>query len=298
MNDREKKISWAKSSGWIGVILLLIFCVKAPNYIESVGIESNVDGFDISKIDLYDINCETCSNPERFVFEQNKIIPNDKWHLKIYYFPNVDVDLIEIINGRFEAFEEWSGFTFTPTNNIDDSDIRIDADEQRGAYSFIGNSIFRLPKDIPTMNIGFTDIRPIIHPMDPGKLIKTFRVIDHEIMHTLGVTHEQFNKNGGIDWIVDRVYAYFRRFGWTDSDIERNVLGNRVEDFTESEADALSIMLYYFPCELTRGNEFCERINRILSPLDSAWVRQYYPRESDEKQKCFTKSQWDQIFNN
>jgi len=285
--NRSKKIAIL-----LGFIAILFFTI---GYLGCTNDEVITDHFN-----EYSFACESCNNPQHFIFESNKILPADKWHLKVWYFPDVNDNLVELINSRFEAFEEFTGLTFTKVDDIEDSDIRISADSGRGAYSYIGNSIFRIPNTVATMNIGFTDIRTIPHPYIHNELVKTFRVIDHEICHTLGLTHEQFNKNGGIEWVEDKVYEYYRRSGWSDAAIETNIIGNRNGVFIENEGDPESIMLYWIPCELTVGDDFCERINRLLSPVDSSWIYKYYPREDDNEEdwRCWTITEWNLIFQN
>lgn len=245
--------------------------------------------------------CQACSNPMRYTSEDRTIIPTDQRHMKVFYMDGVEDELRDMIEWRFEAFEEFTGITFTTTTEQDDSQIRVSADPSTGAWSYVGSTVLRIPKDRATMNIGFVDQRKIIHPKT-RKLIDTYRVIDHEILHTLGLGHEMLNTNTKIDWIEEEVYKYFGRAGWSKETIDFNILnkGNKSGEWTESEPDPYSLMMYYFPCSLTRTRTYCEKNNRILSELDSAWVRKFYPREAggeEEGYRCFTKEEWLSIYN-
>ncbi|UBF30354.1 hypothetical protein K9N68_34685 (plasmid) [Kovacikia minuta CCNUW1] len=69
-------------------------------------------------------------------------------------------------------------------NNAPDAEIRIAFDPNDGAWSYIGTDCLSIPKDQPTMNLGF---------LDGGTAA-------HEFGHAIGLGHEHQNPEGGIEW--------------------------------------------------------------------------------------------------
>ncbi len=95
-------------------------------------------------------------------------------------------------------------------DNAPDAEIRITFDPNDGAWSYIGTDCKSIPRDQPTMNLGF---------LDGGTAA-------HEFGHAIGCAHEHQNPKGGIEWneeVVLRDLAGPPNF-WTPDQIRHNVL--------------------------------------------------------------------------
>jgi len=309
MNDtqkRQRKVARARTLGaWLGLAVFISLFVSLFVYLRWQTLERKAEQAkqEVRYEAIQDHQCKTCSQPQRYTSRRSTILPLDGRDLRVYYYKSGEaaVNLAErqLIQSRFKAFEAITEtLKFTETQNEADSDIRVSADETDGAWSYVGSTVLQISKFRPTMNIGFMDRKFIAKN---GKVFETYRVIDHEILHTLGLGHEQFNSNGGIVWKEEAAYRYFERIGWTRADVDNNVFRKNSDAlFDQSEMDAESIMLYYFPCSITETQRYCERINRYMSRLDSSWLTKHYgdPRSTIHQNTTaeFTRQEWDRIF--
>tara|TARA_R110002167_G_scaffold366416_2_gene596393 strand:- start:2344 stop:3237 length:894 start_codon:yes stop_codon:yes gene_type:complete len=141
------------------------------------------------------------------------------------------------------------------------TDIRIRFNPRLGAWSYVGTDIFKVPPEEPTMNLGW---------LEP-----THRVVVHEFLHALNMSHEHLR---GVNWDVEKTYAYFSRFGWSEEDVNHNLLDFNDQDHDVSnEIDLKSIMLYPIPCELTKDGLNCGRSNTKMSDLDIKRLNEMFP---------------------
>ena len=144
------------------------------------------------------------------------------------------------------AFNHWQavgiGLTFTEVGAADYAEIRIafDYSHDAGTWSHIGTDAIALARDPyePTMNFN-------------RDLTNDFAAALHEVGHVLGFSHEHQNPHSGIVWNESRVRAVFRRHGWSDSDIDWNVLRKLdAGQMSGSQWDPNSIMHYPFEAGL------------------------------------------------
>ena len=70
-----------------------------------------------------------------------------------------------------------------------------------GSSSYIGLDAFVVPKDRPTMKLGW------LKPATPDE--EYDRVVLHEFGHALGAIHEHQSPHGGIPWDRAKVIAYY-----------------------------------------------------------------------------------------
>jgi hypothetical protein len=149
-------------------------------------------------------------------------------------------------------------------SNDPDAEIRIAFDPDDGAWSYLGTDCLGIPRNQPTMNLGF---------QDGG-------TSGHEFGHTIGLGHEHQNPEGGIEWneaVVIRDLSGPPN-SWTPDQIRHNVLDKySVDNVRGTRFDAHSIMLYFFPPEWTL-NGIGTEANEVLSETDKAFAALMYPK--------------------
>ena len=179
-----------------------------------------------------------------------------------------DVDKMSIIEGvKAIVNQRIQPIVDLKFNFVDDfktANVRISFDPEQGAWSFIGTQC----KDPEhngnaTMNLGWFDVATTIH----------------EFGHVLGLIHEHQNSNENpIKWDKDAVYAWAQSTqGWDKQTTDVNILNvydkNQING---SVFDPLSIMLYFFPAELTLNKQGTEE-NVRLSGYDVQTINKMYP---------------------
>ena len=156
---------------------------------------------------------------------------------------------------------------FVPQDQSHSANIRISFDSSEGAWSLIGKDCLDETSGAATMNLGWLDIPTIIH----------------EFGHAVfAMIHEHQNPRGGIKWNVDAVYQWAKeKQGWDKQTTYNNILMKyNTDQINGSQFDPLSIMLYFFPANLTLDNKGTQQ-NARLSPLDVIWVHKTYPNGED-----------------
>lgn len=201
------------------------------------------------------------------------------------------VDPIALVKGVVEQrIAPLVGLTFTYTDNIAESDIRIVFGPEYGCSSIVGNTKF-VPtneRQNATMTYGWFDVATVIH----------------EFCHALGMIHEHQNpRDNPIQWNKEAIYCYYRATqGWNIEQIDQNVIRAYSLDQTNgSKYDPASIMIYPFNktlactlCKPMDPNDASEcpsktlqtttdgmavRPNYKLSPTDTKWLQIMYPKD-------------------
>jgi serralysin len=142
-----------------------------------------------------------------------------------------------------------------------------------GSWSYIGTECLGIPKDKPTMNLGW--LRPDTADDEYS------RVVLHEFGHALGCIHEHRSPAGGIQWNEKEVLAYYAGppNHWDEATTRHNILETYNRSMTaSSEFDPESIMIYPILKEFTL-NGFEVGWNRGLSDRDKAFIREMYPED-------------------
>lgn len=151
-------------------------------------------------------------------------------------------------------------------NNAPDAEIRIAFDPSDGAWSYIGTDCQTIPRNQPTMNLGF---------LDGG-------TAGHEFGHAIGLAHEHQNPAGGIVWNEEVVLRDLMGppNNWIPEQVRHNVLNKYSADqIRGTQFDPASIMLYFFPDTWVKSGKGTTA-NEVLSAQDQAFIAsgQAYPR--------------------
>jgi hypothetical protein len=188
-------------------------------------------------------------------------------------WPNGSVLRVRFLEGTSEQqalamhqarwWSEHANLRFV-TSDAGDAEIRITFDPNDGAWSYLGTDCRSIPRDQPTMNLGF---------QDGG-------TSGHEFGHAIGLAHEHQNPQGGIRFNEAEVMRDLMgppNF-WTPDQIRHNVLNKYSADQIRGTAfDPNSIMLYAFPARWTLDG-FATHSNEVVSAVDGQFVAGIYPR--------------------
>jgi hypothetical protein len=160
-------------------------------------------------------------------------------------------------------------------NSPDEANIRISFDPNGGAWSLVGTDNLE-EIESPTMNFGWLDAPTIMHEMG----------------HMLGMIHEHQNPQGqSIEWDNEKVYEWAKQTqGWDKQTTQQNIIDKYdISSINGSSFDPQSIMLYFFPAELTTNNVGTEQ-NVKLSGLDVDWIYHMYPKQNGTTPEQFYKN--------
>tara|TARA_Y100000385_G_scaffold283761_4_gene340515 strand:+ start:312 stop:1319 length:1008 start_codon:yes stop_codon:yes gene_type:complete len=169
-----------------------------------------------------------------------------------------------VVRERIEPLVNLT-FEFLPDENAKAADIRITFADEDASWSLIGtDALHNKEKGEATMNLGWFDVGTYIH----------------EFCHALGMVHEHQNprSKSGIKWDNEKLYKYMSATqGWDKSQVDTNIIDRYdLDQINGSEFDPLSVMLYFFPDNLTTNNKGTKQ-NFSLSGLDALWISKTYP---------------------
>ncbi|MAT42193.1 MAG: Tolloid-like protein 1 [Anaerolineaceae bacterium] len=155
--------------------------------------------------------------------------------------------------------------------NFPDAEIRITFNGS-GYRSLVGTDALKRPSPFPTMTLGGFTVNT--------NATELRRVVIHEFGHAIGCVHEQSSPSIDIPWDVEKVYAYYARYGWDKAKVDDNVLKRykKHEVFHTEDHDEDSIMQYPVNKALTIG-DFEIGWNTELSEKDKIFIAKMYPKE-------------------
>ena len=186
--------------------------------------------------------------------------------LQIYFSKNTTIPIpkaIEkIVKERIEPIVNLK-FTFTDLDGVkgQKNHVRISFDSDGGSWSLVGTDA--VGYEGATMNLGWFDVSTVMH----------------EFGHVMGMIHEHQNPRGDtIKWNDKAVYEWADQTqGWTHKQTDTNIINKyAINQINGSKFDPLSIMLYFFPANLTTNNEGTSQ-NLRLSGDDALWLNKTYP---------------------
>lgn len=163
---------------------------------------------------------------------------------------------------------QWSehcSITFDFAATADSAEIRITFQANQGAYSYIGTDALGIPRNRPTMNLGWLDEAVVLH----------------EFGHALACIHEHQHPEAGIPWDRNAVYRYYGGppNNWDRQTIDNNIFAKYGAAITQfSSYDRASIMHYAIDRALLTDPSFAVGWNAALSRSDRDFVGTVYPR--------------------
>jgi hypothetical protein len=175
-----------------------------------------------------------------------------------------------------ERIQPLVNLKFQFVDNIKNSDIRISFKGEEGAWSLVGTDAC-LDKNSASMNLGWFDVATTMH----------------EFGHALGMIHEHQNPLGknGIIWNEKKVYQWARSTqGWDKDTTYQNIIEKYdINTLNGSTFDPDSIMLYFFPGDMTCSDKSCNKSgkgtseNLRLSKNDVIFINKNYPIKNKPK---------------
>lgn len=184
------------------------------------------------------------------------------------------IELVKrVINERFVPLIDLD---ISFVDNPKDANIRISFDPNKGAYSYLGSECLQVKYPEATMNLGWIDVGTIIHEVNHG---------------ICAMVHEHQNPRGEqIQWNKPKVYAWAETTqGWDKKTTDTNILDAYSLDLVNgSSFDPLSVMLYYYPSDVTTNGKGT-RMNLRLSGPDVFWLHYNYPRSDITPSEYYMK---------
>jgi hypothetical protein len=178
------------------------------------------------------------------------------------------------------------------------SHIRISFKLPGQAWSVLGNEALNIPKNQPTMNLGWLDNNV---SFGSEKFKNTGQVVMHEFGHAIGMIHEHQNPKGNpIKWNKQKVSEDLKRTnGWSQEQIDHNMFAKygdyelceeakknqnmyEIKNYCLGEIvngstyDIFSIMNYMFPTTWIEGGIGQIPANTVYSDMDKKWIKKYY----------------------
>jgi hypothetical protein len=194
-------------------------------------------------------------------------------HLSISFLDSPPADLRARILAHANAWGKTANVKFSEVAS--GGQVRIARTPGQGYWSYLGTDVLQVPAGQPTMNLdSFTTQTP------DGEF---YRVVRHEVGHTLGFPHEHLRQELVQKLDVEKTVAYFLRYdGWSRATTMQQVLtpisqasitGRGTEP---TAADQDSIMCYQLPGSITVDGQPI-RGGADIDAADAAFAAKIYP---------------------
>ena len=111
--------------------------------------------------------------------------------------------------------------------------------------------------------------------------------------------HEHQNPRGEtIKWDTNKLYSWtLTTQGWDKEKTKVNIIDKyNIDNINGSDYDPLSIMLYFFPANLTTNNKGSYQ-NLRLSGLDVIWINKMYPTTQTDVPSQFYEKVYNENIN-
>lgn len=175
---------------------------------------------------------------------------------------------------RFEHIDALVGLSFRRVET-GASEVRVRFDKGKGHWSYLGTDSKIVPSSAQTMNLD------LMAGVFGDGAQEWDRVALHEVLHSIGLSHELQHPHQVIPWNKKAVYSYYGSTqGWSKEQIDFQILNRATvgNDFKGSAYDPLSIMCYPLPEFLLTDARFAVGWNVALSPADVAVLAKIYPK--------------------
>lgn len=166
-----------------------------------------------------------------------------------------------------------ANLTFFLTNDRASADVRITF-EPNGSWSYLGTDNLAIPKDEPTMQLGWLLDSDVVDDEDEWR-----RVVVHEFGHMLDFGHEHSSPVNDRKYNYDYIYNYFGGPPnyWSRSETDRQFFRRYSALETNfSEFDENSIMLYAIPPEFLLDPSQAVGWNTRRSKRDKRYAALWY----------------------
>lgn len=195
--------------------------------------------------------------------------------LKNKYWTPGQVIRVRFLNGSatlqnkvFAYAEQWEQHANINFQKVSSgtAEVRV-LFSNNGHWSYVGKDLLYVPANQQTMNLQFAD---------NTSEAEIKRTTLHEFGHTLGLRHEQQQPLSNIPWNTTAVYAYYAQFGWSQQQVNEQVLNkNTTESSQYTNFDPTSIMEYPVSAALTT-NGYSIPWNNQLSATDKSFIGKVY----------------------
>ncbi len=216
---------------------------------------------------------------EAMLYTKKRFAPGRE--LKVGFFPEPELTptLRKRIHQKGEELEDLFNLRYKWVGTQTDiADVRISVTYDAGSWSYLGPDIFAIPKDQPTLNMGW-----IREDTDDRELNRVFK---HEFLHNAGLGHEHQNPKGGLKWNVPAVLAYYMGppNNWSEADVYQQVITPAsVDQIIATRRDPKSIMHYAIDARFLLDPSQATTWNTTLSDRDKAFLKDVYPYTSQEE---------------